>query len=216
MGKLFKLQILGLKGNPLSTDIMTLFSEVNGTDKILSYLLDNLPSKSTLNLLPPNLTFSAISLSFLPRPSCFCLSTNAEADSNHDSKSPLDLNNGWLELRASALVWRAHTAGHVVTSIALSKKWDQEPSDMVFFLLITKGSERIEKWRCRNYYRLRFHDSIFCVFFTSNPKFFFPFGILSRAMAWLLTNMRLFSFLWYFVYPFSPPSRWVCESIGGC
>jgi CCR4-NOT transcription complex subunit 6 len=47
MGKLFKLQILGLKGNPLSTDIMTLFSEVNGTDKILSYLLDNLPSKST-------------------------------------------------------------------------------------------------------------------------------------------------------------------------
>ena len=46
MGKLFKLQILGLKGNPLPTDIMTLFSEVNGTDKILSYLLDNLPSKS--------------------------------------------------------------------------------------------------------------------------------------------------------------------------
>jgi CCR4-NOT transcription complex subunit 6 len=71
MGKLFKLQILGLKGNPLSTDIMTLFSEVNGTDKILSYLLDNLPSKSTLNSLQPNLTFSAISLSFLPRPSCF-------------------------------------------------------------------------------------------------------------------------------------------------
>lgn len=94
MGKLFKLQILGLKGNPLSTDIMTLFSEVNGTDKILSYLLDNLPSKSTLNSLQPNLTFSAISLSFLPRPSCFCISTNAEADSNHDSKSPLDLNNG--------------------------------------------------------------------------------------------------------------------------
>ena len=51
MGKLFKLQILGLKGNPLSTDIMTLFSEVNGTDKILSYLLDNLPSKSHAYLL---------------------------------------------------------------------------------------------------------------------------------------------------------------------
>lgn len=46
MGKLFKLQILRLKGNPLSQDILTLCSEVNGTDKVLSYLLDNLPSKS--------------------------------------------------------------------------------------------------------------------------------------------------------------------------
>ena len=45
VGKLFKLQILGLKGNPLPSDIMTLHSEVNGCDKILSYLLDNLPSK---------------------------------------------------------------------------------------------------------------------------------------------------------------------------
>lgn len=45
MGKLFKLQILGLKGNPLSSDILTLYSEVNGTEKILSFLLDNLPSK---------------------------------------------------------------------------------------------------------------------------------------------------------------------------
>ena len=50
MGKLFKLQILGLKGNPLSSDILTLYSEVNGTEKILSLLLDNLPSK----LPPPN------------------------------------------------------------------------------------------------------------------------------------------------------------------
>lgn len=45
MGKLFKLQILRLKGNPLSADILSLCSEVNGTEKILSYLLDNLPSK---------------------------------------------------------------------------------------------------------------------------------------------------------------------------
>lgn len=49
MGKLFKLQILGLKGNPLASDVMTLHSEVNGTDKILSYLLDNLPSKSKVS-----------------------------------------------------------------------------------------------------------------------------------------------------------------------
>lgn len=51
MGKLFKLQILRLKGNPLSADLMSLYSEVNGTDKVLSYLLDNLPSESPLRLL---------------------------------------------------------------------------------------------------------------------------------------------------------------------
>ena len=51
MGKLFKLQILGLKGNPLSSDILTLYSEVNGTEKILSFLLDNLPSKFHPHLL---------------------------------------------------------------------------------------------------------------------------------------------------------------------
>ena len=51
VGKLFQLQILGLKGNPLSSDILALYSEVNGTDKILSYLLDNLPSESPVHLL---------------------------------------------------------------------------------------------------------------------------------------------------------------------
>lgn len=75
MGKLFKLQILGLKGNPLSTDIMTLFSEVNGTDKILSYLLDNLPSKSTHNLQYSLRHFAII----FARPSCSRRPTTAEA-----------------------------------------------------------------------------------------------------------------------------------------
>lgn len=60
MGKLFKLQILGLKGNPLSTDIMTLFSEVNGTDKILSYLLDNLPSKSQFSFISIRMCFGTV------------------------------------------------------------------------------------------------------------------------------------------------------------
>nr|CAG4640873.1 EOG090X06K5 [Eulimnadia texana] len=42
IGKLFQLQILGLKGNPLPQDILSLYSEPNGTSKLLSYLLDNL------------------------------------------------------------------------------------------------------------------------------------------------------------------------------
>ena len=50
VGKLFKLQILGLKGNPLSSDILQLYNEVNGTDKILSFLLDNLQSKSQTSI----------------------------------------------------------------------------------------------------------------------------------------------------------------------
>lgn len=42
LGKLFKLQQLGLKGNPLTSDIGGLYSEVNGTQKLLMHLLDQL------------------------------------------------------------------------------------------------------------------------------------------------------------------------------
>ncbi len=46
LGKLFKLQILGIKGNPLPADLVNLQAEVNGTSKLLTYLLDSLPSMS--------------------------------------------------------------------------------------------------------------------------------------------------------------------------
>lgn len=42
LGKLFQLQVMGLKGNPLGSDILSLFSEVNGTRKLLDFMLDNL------------------------------------------------------------------------------------------------------------------------------------------------------------------------------
>ena len=80
MGKLFKLQILGLKGNPLPADIMTLYSEVNGTDKILSFLLDNLPSKSSISF------FFTTSLE---RPTVRLMAFT----------HPLDLNLGGVKLR---------------------------------------------------------------------------------------------------------------------
>ncbi|CAI9744046.1 Hypothetical predicted protein [Octopus vulgaris] len=42
LGKLFQLQTLGLQGNPLSPDILNRYNEPNGTQKLLSYMLDHL------------------------------------------------------------------------------------------------------------------------------------------------------------------------------
>lgn len=46
LGKLFRLHVLGLKGNPLAPEILNVYSEPNGTSKLLAYLLDNLVGKS--------------------------------------------------------------------------------------------------------------------------------------------------------------------------
>lgn len=47
LGKLFQLQVLGLQGNPLSKDVMALYGngEPAGTNKLLTYMLDNLQGK---------------------------------------------------------------------------------------------------------------------------------------------------------------------------
>ncbi|RWS24178.1 CCR4-NOT transcription complex subunit 6-like protein [Leptotrombidium deliense] len=42
LGKLFRIQTLGLKGNPLTQEFLVIYNEPNGTQKLLSYLLDNL------------------------------------------------------------------------------------------------------------------------------------------------------------------------------
>lgn len=42
VGKLFNIIILVLVGNPLTKEIMALYSEPNGTQKLLTYMLDNL------------------------------------------------------------------------------------------------------------------------------------------------------------------------------
>lgn len=45
LGKLFKLQSLGLKQNPLTQEFLVIYNEPGGIYKLLSYLLDNLPSE---------------------------------------------------------------------------------------------------------------------------------------------------------------------------
>ncbi|XP_014661642.1 PREDICTED: CCR4-NOT transcription complex subunit 6-like isoform X2 [Priapulus caudatus] len=49
LGKLFQLQNFGLKGNPLSAEILSIYSEPNGTVKLLTYMLDHL----TVNAVQP-------------------------------------------------------------------------------------------------------------------------------------------------------------------
>lgn len=50
LGKLFHLQMLGLQGNPLSKEMLSIYNDNNGTAKLLSYMLDNLQGKCLLLL----------------------------------------------------------------------------------------------------------------------------------------------------------------------
>lgn len=45
LGKLFHLQLLGLQGNPLSKEMLSIYNDNNGTAKLLTYMLDNLQGK---------------------------------------------------------------------------------------------------------------------------------------------------------------------------
>jgi len=61
LGKLFHLVILGLHGNPLGKDILSIYNEPNGTSKLLTYMLDNLtvtaqapPQRPWIPLARPN------------------------------------------------------------------------------------------------------------------------------------------------------------------
>ncbi|XP_069970821.1 CCR4-NOT transcription complex subunit 6-like, partial [Penaeus vannamei] len=75
IGKLFNLQNIGLKGNPLAMEIQAVYSESNGTLKLLSYMLDNLAGKSLVACGAGNDPAGAVSRvvwgrSFLIRVSC--------------------------------------------------------------------------------------------------------------------------------------------------
>ncbi|XP_058837265.1 CCR4-NOT transcription complex subunit 6-like [Topomyia yanbarensis] len=61
LGKLFHLHVLGLHGNQLAKDVMSIFNEPNGTQKLLTYMLDNLsvtvappPQRPWIPLARPN------------------------------------------------------------------------------------------------------------------------------------------------------------------
>lgn len=45
LGRLFQVQVLGLAGNPLCQELMKIYSEPNGTHRLLMYLLDSLQGK---------------------------------------------------------------------------------------------------------------------------------------------------------------------------
>ncbi len=42
----FYFQFLGLKGNPITPDLMALYTEVNGTRKLLEFMLDSLHGRT--------------------------------------------------------------------------------------------------------------------------------------------------------------------------
>ncbi|TMW44780.1 hypothetical protein DOY81_010141 [Sarcophaga bullata] len=48
IGKLFHLHVLGLGGNPLQKEFLQIYNEPNGTQKLLTYMLDNLSTVQNL------------------------------------------------------------------------------------------------------------------------------------------------------------------------
>lgn len=52
IGKLFHLHILGLHGNPLGKDVMSIYNDPNGTQKLLTYMLDNLSGELFIVVVP--------------------------------------------------------------------------------------------------------------------------------------------------------------------
>ncbi|XP_069163074.1 CCR4-NOT transcription complex subunit 6-like isoform X5 [Procambarus clarkii] len=67
IGKLFNLQNIGLKGNPLTLEIQAVYSESNGTLKLLSYMLDNLAVTTPQ---PPQRPWIPLTESDRTKPSC--------------------------------------------------------------------------------------------------------------------------------------------------
>ena len=66
LGKLFKLHVLNLKGNPLNPEILSVCSEPNGTSKLLTWLLYHLQGERLWLFLSSLCGFGPLRL--LPRP----------------------------------------------------------------------------------------------------------------------------------------------------
>lgn len=65
IGKLFHLHILGLHGNPLGKEVLSIYNEPNGSHKLLTYLLDNLSGEFNIAMVPPPISNMTDSLYFL-------------------------------------------------------------------------------------------------------------------------------------------------------
>ncbi|XP_039275612.1 LOW QUALITY PROTEIN: CCR4-NOT transcription complex subunit 6 [Nilaparvata lugens] len=67
IGKLFQLQILGLSGNPLSKEYLKMYGEPNGTQKLVTYLLDSLQVRY---LQPPERPWIPLARPDRTKPTC--------------------------------------------------------------------------------------------------------------------------------------------------
>lgn len=73
LGKLFQLHVLGLQGNPLSKEILSLYGESNGTHKLLTYMLDSLQGRAFLICISLELLCQSFTPSMKVRPDHFPL-----------------------------------------------------------------------------------------------------------------------------------------------
>lgn len=67
IGKCFHLHVLGLLGNPLQKEFLSIYNEPNGTQKLLTYMLDNLSFTGTA---PPQRPWIPLAKPNKTRPSC--------------------------------------------------------------------------------------------------------------------------------------------------
>jgi len=72
IGKLFHLVILGLMGNPLQKEFMNIYNEPNGTQKLLTYMLDNLSCESPYISLYPSVSVGQVREQLLTRCASVC------------------------------------------------------------------------------------------------------------------------------------------------
>lgn len=82
IGKLFHIHILGLHGNPLGKDVLSIYNEPNGTHKLLTYMLDNLTGKCLIINIEPKEMIQTICW----YSSCKCSTTATSLDSISKAK----------------------------------------------------------------------------------------------------------------------------------
>lgn len=69
LGKLFHLVVLGLHGNPLTKDILSIYNDMNGTNKLLTHMLDNFSLTVSGNS-PPQRPWIPLARPNRSRPAC--------------------------------------------------------------------------------------------------------------------------------------------------
>uniref|UniRef100_A0A915C2Z7 poly(A)-specific ribonuclease n=1 Tax=Parascaris univalens TaxID=6257 RepID=A0A915C2Z7_PARUN len=117
LGKLFRLQTLGLQGNPLSPELSKIYSEPNGQQKVLQFLLDHLAINT---LAPPDRQWVMIRHADPERPIatftvlCYNVLCDKYASSNLYSYCPSWALN-WEYRKAAILKEIRHYEADIIT-----------------------------------------------------------------------------------------------------